>query len=94
MAGYWVGRFGEATSKEKSQVARVLIAATLATVGVAAGALVVNLLLGGSADVGAVVVRSLLPSLALNLILAVPALALIRLLFPPPVRPVREMAVV
>ena len=94
IAGYWVGRFGQSTSDRKNQVARVLIAVTLATVGVAIGALVVHLLLGETVSVGAVVVRSVLPSLALNLILAVPAYVLLRRLFPPPERPVRDMVVV
>jgi rod shape-determining protein MreD len=94
LAGYWVGRFGQATSNEKNQVARVLIAVTLATVGVALGALVVHLLLGESVAVGTIVARAILPTLALNLVLAIPAFALLRRLFPPPPRPVRDMVVV
>jgi rod shape-determining protein MreD len=94
LAGYWVGRFGQATSNEKNQIARVLIAVTLATIGVAVGDLVVHLLLGDSVSVGTIVVRAILPTLALNVVLAVPAYALLRRLFPPPARPVRDMVVV
>lgn len=93
LAGYWVGRFGEATSNEKSQAARVLIAVTLATLGVALGALVVHLLLGEPVSVGEIVARAVLPTLALNVVLAIPAYALLRRLFPPPARPVRDMVV-
>ncbi len=94
LAGYWIGRFGEATSDRQNPVARVLIAVTLATVGVEVGSLLVHLVLGESASVGSIFVRVLLPSLALNLILAVPAYALFRRLFPPTERKVREVAVV
>lgn len=94
VAGYWLGRFGGATSNEQDQVPRVLIAVTLATVGVELGSLVVHLLLGESAPVGTVLVRVLLPTLLLNLILAIPAYALCRRLFPPPERRVREVQVV
>jgi rod shape-determining protein MreD len=94
LAGYWVGRFGQSTSNEKNQVARVLIAVTLATIGVAVGELVVHLLLGESVPVGTVVARAVLPTLALNVVLALPAYAVLRRLFPPPVRPVRDMVVV
>lgn len=93
IAGYWVGRFGQSTSHEKNQAARTLIAVSLATVGVAVGALTVHLLLGQSASVGSIVGRSTLPTLALNLVLAIPAYALMRRLFPPPARPVRDVVV-
>jgi rod shape-determining protein MreD len=94
LAGSWVGRFGQATSNEKNQIARLLIAVTLATIGVAVGELVVHLLLGEPVPVGTIVVRAVLPTLALNVVLALPAYALLRRLFPPPVRPVRDMVVV
>jgi rod shape-determining protein MreD len=93
IAGYWLGRFGEATSSHRNQIARILLAVAIATVGVALGSLVVHLLLGDSVAVEAVVVRSYLPTLALNLVLAIPAYALLRRLFPPPARRSREIAV-
>jgi rod shape-determining protein MreD len=94
IAGYWIGRFGGATSNEQDQIPRLFIAVMLATVGVELGSLIVHLLLGESASVGTVVARVLLPSLALNLILAVPVYALCRRLFPPPERRIREVQVV
>jgi rod shape-determining protein MreD len=94
VAGYWIGRFGGATSNEQDQIPRVLIAVTLATVGVELGSLIIHLLLGESAAVGAIVARVLLPSLALNVILAIPAFALCRRLFPPADRRIREVQLV
>lgn len=93
IAGYWAGRLGEATSHRRNQRARILLAVALLTVGVIVGSLVVHLLLGESASVGEVIVRVLLPTLLLNLVLAIPAYALFRRLFPPPERK-REVAVV
>jgi rod shape-determining protein MreD len=94
LAGYWAGRFGEATSNDKNQSARILIAVALTTVGVAIGALVIHLLLGESIPVGPFLVRALLPSLALNLILAIPVYVVCRWLFPPPERKDRGEVVV
>jgi rod shape-determining protein MreD len=86
IAGYWAGRLGELTSDHQNQRARILVAVTLVTVGVEVGTLLVHLLLGDSASVGTIVGRVLLPTLALNLILAIPWYALCRRLFPPPPR--------
>lgn len=94
LAGYWAGRFGEATSNHRNQLARILIAVALLTIGVGVGSMVLHLLLGESVPVGTVVGRVILPSLALNLILAVPVYALCRVIFPPPERREREVALV
>lgn len=94
IAGYWAGRFGEATSQRRNQRARILLAVGILTVGVIVGSLIVHLLLGESASVGEVIALVLLPTLLLNLVLAIPAYALLRRLFPPPERKQREMAVV
>ena len=94
LGGYWAGRLGEATSHRRNQLARILIAVTLLTIGMGVASMVLHLLLGESVPVGTVVGRVILPSLALNLILAVPVYALCRLLFPPPARRDREFVVV
>jgi rod shape-determining protein MreD len=86
IAGYWAGRLGELTSDYQNQRARILVAVTLLTVGVEIGSLLVHLLLGDSASVGTIIGRVLLPTLALNLILAIPWYTLCRRLFPPPAR--------
>lgn len=92
LCGYWAGRIGEATSNHEHQCARVLLTTLLLTVGAAIAALLVHLFLGQSAPVGALIVRSLLPSLLLNLLLAVPAYRLVRALLPPAPRREREVA--
>lgn len=86
LAGYWVGRFGESTSLHAYQAPRLLIAVTLATVGVILGSLVLHFILGTSTPIGSLFARVLLPSLALNLLLAYPLYAPCRRLFPPPRR--------
>jgi rod shape-determining protein MreD len=92
LAGYAAGRLGEATSSHQNARARIVIAITLLTLAVEVGSLIVHVLLGESADVGTILGRVLLPTLALNLILSIPAYALCRRLFPP--RPRREREVV
>ncbi len=93
LAGYAAGRFGEATSQHQNQRARVVLAVTVITIAVALLALVVNTLLGESVSADLVFGRVLLPTLALNLVLALPAYWLIRKLFPPPARREREREV-
>jgi rod shape-determining protein MreD len=93
IAGYWAGRLGDATSNHENQRARILLAVALLTVGVEIGSLIVHVLLGESASLGGTIWRVLAPTLALNLALAIPAYALCRRLFPPPVRR-REAALV
>jgi rod shape-determining protein MreD len=94
VGGYWAGRFGEATSDHQNQRARILIAVTALTIGVELGSLVVHVFLGDTASFGTVVGRVLLPSLALNLALAIPAYWAMRKLFPPEPRREREPIVV
>jgi rod shape-determining protein MreD len=91
LAGYAAGRLGEATSQHQNPRARILIAVALLTVGVEIGSLVVHTLLGESASAGLIIGRVLFPTLALNLLLAVPFYALCRRLFPPPPRREREI---
>ena len=86
LAGYLAGRLGELTSDHENQRARILITVTLLTIGVEVGSLLVHLFLGDSASVGTIIVRVLLPTLALNLLLAIPWYAMCRRLFPPPAR--------
>jgi rod shape-determining protein MreD len=93
LAGYAAGRFGDATSHHQNQRARILLAVATLTVAVQAGALVVHALLGEPASLGMIVVRVLLPTLALNVLLAVPAYWLCRKLFPPPPKREREREV-
>jgi rod shape-determining protein MreD len=94
LCGYWAGRIGDVTSNHENQRARILLTTALLTVVASVATLVVHLFLGDAASVGTIVVRTLLPTLALNLVLAIPAFWLIRKLLPPPARREREVAVV
>ena len=93
LAGYAAGRLGEATSHHKNQRARILVAVMLLTAGVEIGSLIVHTLLGEPVSVGLIVVRVLLPALALNVILAIPSYWACRRLFPPPPKREREREV-
>lgn len=83
LAGYWSGRFGDATSRSSAHPP--LIAVALATVGVALGSAVLHFMLGQSVSASELFARVLLPAVALNLLLAWPLYRLVRRLFP--VRP-------
>ena len=95
LAGYWAGRLGEATSNHRNQLARILIAVTLLTIGVGVGSMVVHLLLGESASVGTVVgPRAPAFARAQSDSSRSRCTALCRRLFPPPARRERELALV
>jgi len=94
LCGYWAGRIGEATSHHENQRARILLATALLTVGATVATLIVHLFLGTPVSVGTVGARVLLPTLLLNLLLAIPAYWLLRKLLPPPARREREAVVV
>lgn len=91
LVGYGVGWFGEVTSVRASQLARVAIAITGATVVFFVGSALVTVLLGSSISFGSAVVRSLLPTLGLNLLLAYPILLVLRRLFPVSAPSAREV---
>jgi rod shape-determining protein MreD len=80
LAGYWIGRYGETTGRERAHAPFLSIA--VVTVLYELGLLVVHFVLGESAPAGAVV-RSLVPAIVLNLILAAPVYALVRRLLRP-----------
>jgi rod shape-determining protein MreD len=76
IAGYWIGRYGETTGRDRSHAPLLSIA--VVTVLFAAGALALHVVLGDPVDAGAVLGRALLPSVLLNLILTFPVYALVR----------------
>jgi rod shape-determining protein MreD len=80
LVGYWVGRYGETTGRERAHAPFLSVA--VVTVLYEVGLLVVHFVLGESAPAGAVV-RSLVPAIVLNLILAAPLYALVRRLLRP-----------
>jgi rod shape-determining protein MreD len=80
VAGFWTGRYGETTARDRTHApfVSVLVVTILATIG----ALVLDYVLGEAAPAGAAF-SSLPATVALNLILTLPVYALARRLFPP-----------
>ena len=80
LVGYWIGRYGETTGRDRAHAPFLSIA--VVTVLYEIGLLVVHFVLGESAPGGAVM-RSLVPAIVLNLILTAPLYALVRRLLRP-----------
>lgn len=89
LAGYWAGRFGQATTR--SSPYPPLIAVALATVWLALGSAVLHFMLGESVPAGALFGQVLLPTLALNVLLAFPLYRLAVRIFPIPIRDARKV---
>jgi rod shape-determining protein MreD len=92
LAGYWAGRFGEITTRSSPHPPYVAVGLT--TFGFVTGAGLLNFMLGQGASAGELFGRVLLPTLALNLLLAYPVYRLLARLFPAEVRERREAALV
>ena len=84
LVGYWAGRFGDVTTRASAHPP--LIAVALATLGFAFGSAILHFMLGETISASLFFVGVLLPSLALNMLLAYPLYGLCRRIFPPPVR--------
>ena len=82
LAGYWTGRYGETTGRDKPHAPLLSVAAV--TVLYALGALALRFVLGEDTPARAVLVDALLPGLVFNLLLAAPIAALCGRLFAPP----------
>lgn len=80
LAGFWIGRYGETTGRDRAHAPYLSIA--VVTVLYEVGLLVVHFVLGESAPAEAVF-RSLLPAVALNLVVTGPVYALVRRLLRP-----------
>jgi rod shape-determining protein MreD len=80
IAGYWIGRYGETTGRDRAHAPFTSVA--VVTVLYSFGLLIVHFVLGERAPAGAVV-RGLLPAIAMNLILTGPVYALTRRLLRP-----------
>jgi rod shape-determining protein MreD len=91
IAGYWTGRFGELTTRASAHP--LLIAVTLATVGVALGSAVLHFMLGLTVPASYLFLGVLLPTLALNMLLAYPVYGLCARIFPPRVPRIRREGV-
>jgi rod shape-determining protein MreD len=81
VAGYWIGRYGETTGRERTHAPFVSVA--VITVLYAIGSLAFHYVLGDPAPARAVLWSTLFQGIALNLILTWPVYALARLVLPP-----------
>jgi rod shape-determining protein MreD len=75
VAGYWIGRYGETTGRDRTHAPFVSVA--VVTFAYALGSLVVHFMLGRHAPAGAVM-TDVWPSIVLNLIMTAPVYALVR----------------
>jgi rod shape-determining protein MreD len=75
IAGYWIGRYGETTGRDRAHAPYTSVA--VVTVLFSVGVLIVHFVLGERAPAGAIF-RGLLPAMLLNLILTGPVYALVR----------------
>jgi rod shape-determining protein MreD len=76
LAGYWIGRYGETTGRDRGHAPFVSVA--VATVLVQFGALILHYMLGDSVSARRVLLEALPSKVALNLLLTLPVYALTR----------------
>jgi rod shape-determining protein MreD len=76
LAGYWIGRYGETTGRDRSHAP--LLSVVVITILYAAAAVALHFMLGNAVSARLVLVESLLPTVVLNALLAVPVYALAR----------------
>ncbi|HYY03734.1 MAG TPA: rod shape-determining protein MreD [Gaiellaceae bacterium] len=76
LAGYWVGRYGETTGRDRAHAP--LLSVTVVTVLYQFGALILHFVLGQPAPAREVLLIALVPTMILNLALTVPVHALVR----------------
>jgi rod shape-determining protein MreD len=76
IAGYWIGRYGETTGRDRGHAPYVSVA--VATILVQFGALILHYLLGDPVSAKAALIETLPPKVALNLLLTLPVYALTR----------------
>jgi rod shape-determining protein MreD len=80
LAGYWTGRYGETTGRDRAHAP--LLSVAVITVSYQVSALVLRFMLGQNAPAGAIF-KGLVPTIVLNLILTVPLYAATRRMFRP-----------
>ena len=76
IAGYWIGRYGETTGRDRAHAPFVSVA--VATILVQFGALILHYLLGDIVSAKVVLIETLPQKVALNLLLTLPVYALTR----------------
>jgi rod shape-determining protein MreD len=91
LAGYWVGRLGETTVRDRAR--SPLLAVSVGTFLYSVGALFLHFMLGDPAPARTVLLDTLFQSIALNLLVSVPVYALTRRILRPADRPERVQGV-
>ena len=81
LAGYWTGRYGETTGRDRAHAPVLSVA--VVTVLYQFGALLLHFMLGEPAPAREVLLVGLFPTVFLNLLLTFPVYALVRRLLPP-----------
>jgi len=81
LAGYWIGRYGETTARDRTRAP--FLAVAVVTLLYAFGALAFRFMLGEPAPARVVLVETLLQGIALNLLLTAPVYAIARQLLKP-----------
>jgi rod shape-determining protein MreD len=81
LAGYWIGRYGETTGRDRAHAPFLSVA--VVTFLLAAGELALHYLLGEPVEAQAALVDSMPATLFLNLLLTLPVYALVRRVLPP-----------
>jgi rod shape-determining protein MreD len=76
IAGYWIGRYGETTGRDRAHAPFVSVA--VATILVQFGALFLHYMLGDPVSARVALLDALFPKVALNLLLTLPVYALVR----------------
>ena len=82
LAGFWIGRYGETTGRDRAHAP--LLSVAVVTVLYAVGSLILHFLLREPASANVALVHVLPGSVLLNLLLAFPVFAFVRRLFHPP----------
>jgi rod shape-determining protein MreD len=81
LAGYWTGRYGETTGRDRTHAP--FLAVVVLTVLVTAGGVALHFMLGDEVSARHAFLETLLPEIGLNLIIAAPVFALCRRLLRP-----------
>jgi rod shape-determining protein MreD len=81
MAGYWTGRYGDTTARERGHAPYLSVA--VISILYALGSLILHYVLGRPTSAQLVLVDSLFPSVGLNLLVTLPVYAICRRVFRP-----------
>ena len=76
VAGYWIGRYGETTGRDRTHAPFVSVG--VVTIAYAIGALALHFVLGEHAPARVILIDRLPPEILFNLILTLPVYALVR----------------